>query len=108
MVIALFGCQKELKEKIDIKQDKKELFSYEDCYFDSTNEDILLDFSNLWEDKTLQGTIGDDNKRIQIRIQEVKKNIHTPKIYFIKGKSKVKSNICNFKWLYRNRESKVF
>lgn len=65
----------------------------QDCYVE--NRELLQnDFSNIWISKTYQGTIGDNNQRIEIRFVSVSKiNDST---YSVIGKSKVNSNICDF------------
>ena len=65
----------------------------QDCYIER-KELLQNDFSNIWIGKTYQGTIGDNNQRIEIRFVSVSKINDTT--YSVTGKSKVKSNICDF------------
>ncbi|MBR8537809.1 hypothetical protein KDU71_19715 [Carboxylicivirga sediminis] len=67
----------------------------QDCYEDKTIEYLRHDFSEIWLHKTFQGTIGDNNQRIQVRFTAITQlNDST---YQAIGKSKVHSNICDFK-----------
>ena len=76
---------------------------------------ISVDFSKLWyldsiyyEDSKQYhyrpepiGFIGNDYKRFQIHFNHVKKSESNPYEYAVNGKSKVKSNICNFNGLLK-------
>lgn len=65
----------------------------QDCYVE--NRELLQnDFSNIWINETYQGTIGENNQRIEIRFVSVSRISDT--IYSVTGKSKVNSNICDF------------
>jgi hypothetical protein len=66
----------------------------QDCYLE--DKDLLQnDFRNIWTDMTFQGTIGDNNQRIEIRFISISKM--SDSVYFVTGKTKVNSNICDFK-----------
>lgn len=67
--------------------------SGQDCYFES-NDVLQNDFSKIWIGGTFQGTIGENNQRIEIRFISVSKL--DGKTYSVIGKSKVNSNICDF------------
>jgi len=60
--------------------------------FDKTN------FSKVWlkHQDAVIGYIGDNYQRIHIHLISVIKNQHAENEYFVYGKSKVKSNVCDF------------
>ncbi len=70
----------------------------QECYI-VKNELLRNDFSNLWTGKTFQGTIGDNNQRIEIHFISASKQNDTT--YFVTGKSKVRNNICDFTGQFR-------
>jgi hypothetical protein len=57
-----------------------------------------FDYSALWikNDKEILGFIGDDYQRLELKFITIIKNVESPNKYYIYGKSKVKSNICQF------------
>ena len=71
------------------------LFS-QDCYTEATQENIKSDYCQLWIGRTFQGTIGDDNQRIEIRFIEISKDSESHFKYYVKGKSRVMNNVCDF------------
>jgi hypothetical protein len=66
----------------------------QECFIDSTKENIKFNYGNIWIDNTYQGTIGDNNQRIEIRFIKITKK--TNDTYLVIGKSKVNSKICDF------------
>lgn len=68
----------------------------QDCYTEATQENIKSDYCQLWHGRTFQGTIGDDNQRIEIRFIEISKDSESYFKYHVKGKSRVKNNVCDF------------
>lgn len=64
------------------------------------NKFLQYDFSKLWVEEKYHkfqvGFIGNNYQRIQIHYFSIIKNTENPKIYFVYGKSKVKTNICEF------------
>jgi len=73
------------------------ILSYgQDCYKEAPLENMKLDYFNLWSGYTFQGTIGDDNQRIELRFIEVSQNRTNPSQYFVQGKSRVHNNVCDF------------
>lgn len=71
------------------------------------NEEILdkvkgYDFSNILQfdkynfDLVIRGYIGSNYQRIQVHFISIIKNPDNPTQYFVYGKTKVKTNICNF------------
>lgn len=71
------------------------LFS-QDCYTEATQENIKSDYCQLWVGRTFQGTIGDDNQRIEIRFIQISKDSESHFKYHVKGKSRVMNNVCDF------------
>jgi len=63
------------------------------------NQLLKYDFSKIWICRNVDqnGVIGKNYQRIQIHIDTVYKNSYDDKTYIVKGKSKVKDNICSFK-----------
>jgi hypothetical protein len=57
-----------------------------------------FDFSTLWtkNDEAILGFIGDNYQRINVKYLAIIKNIKDPNIYYAYGKTKVKTNICQF------------
>ena len=57
-----------------------------------------FDFSEIWNDENYLtiGFIGNDFQRLDIKYISIKKDSENPELYHIKGKSKVKNNICDF------------
>ena len=71
-------------------------FSFgQDCYRLSSLENFAYDFDDVWNTLEFEGTIGQDNKRIQVYFERVEKT-DSPHKYLLKGKSKVGKNICDF------------
>jgi len=68
----------------------------QDCYTEATQENIKSDYCQLWQERTFQGTIGEDNQRIEIRFVEIAKDSESHFKYHVKGKSRVKNHVCNF------------
>jgi len=68
----------------------------QDCYTEATQENIKSDYSQLCLGRTYQGTIGNDNQRIEVRFIEIAKDSVSHSKYHVKGKSKVKNNVCDF------------
>ena len=68
----------------------------QDCYTEATGESIKSDYCQLWLGRTFQGTIGDDNQRIEIRFIEISKDSESHFKYHMKGKSRVLNNVCDF------------
>ncbi|WP_276380067.1 hypothetical protein [Flavobacterium sp. H4147] len=61
---------------------------------------VKYDFSNLWnksENNLVYGVIGDNYERILIKLISIKRNKDKRNEYFVSGKSRVKSNTCDFK-----------
>ena len=56
------------------------------------------DLSNLWmsSSEDILGFIGDNYQRLQLHYISIKKDTVNPNVYHVKGKSKVKNNICYF------------
>ncbi len=67
----------------------------QDCYSPSTTYS-KSDFSNLWLNKTFQGTIGNSNQRIEVRFLNIIQDANSKLKYRVSGKSKVNKNICDF------------
>ncbi len=58
---------------------------------------VKHDFSNLLDPETeILGFIGNEYRRIQIDFRSIKKSETTPNLYFIKGKTTVLKNTCDF------------
>lgn len=60
---------------------------------------VDYDFSILWnktENNIIYGVIGDNYQRILIKFISVKRNEKNKSEYIVRGKSNVKSNICDF------------
>lgn len=58
-----------------------------------------LDFSTLWnitENIQVYGVLGDNYQRILIKFTSIKRNEKNKTEYIVRGKSQVKSNICDF------------
>ncbi|WP_372639818.1 hypothetical protein [Ancylomarina sp.] len=68
----------------------------QDCYTEATQENIKSDYCQLWHGRTFQGTIGDDNQRIEIRFIEISRDSESHFKYHVKGKSRVLNNVCDF------------
>jgi len=68
----------------------------QDCYKEAPLENLKLNYCDLWLNLTFQGTIGDDNQRIELRFIEVFQDNEIPSEYFVKGKSRVHNNVCDF------------
>ena len=68
----------------------------QDCYIEATQENIKSDYCQLWFGRTFQGTIGDDNQRIEVRFIEISKDSKSHFKYHVKGKSRVMNNVCDF------------
>jgi hypothetical protein len=64
-----------------------------DFYTDIQKQDIT-DFILVSNDA--YGFLGDDYQRFYIHFSSVEKNLKNPYAYFVKGKTKVKENICAF------------
>ncbi len=65
----------------------------------SIDEFLEFDFSKLWletDEYFIFGIIGENHQRIQVKFISVEKNPKNPKEYLVKGKTKVKNNICDF------------
>lgn len=63
------------------------------------NDFQSYDFSSVFVNLNfyyVQGVIGDDFQRIQVKIISAEKDTKNPNIYHLKGKSKVKNNIVPF------------
>lgn len=57
------------------------------------------DFSDLWlktKETDIYGVIGEDNRRIRIKILTIIKNKNKPSEYLVRGKSNVEGNVCDF------------
>jgi|WetSurMetagenome_2_1015567.scaffolds.fasta_scaffold110544_2 hypothetical protein len=70
---------------------------------DLNNEELItrfnhFDFSELFmkNDTQILGFIGDNYQRIQIKYLSIIKKHENPNIYYVFGRSRVKSNICSF------------
>lgn len=68
----------------------------QDCYKEGSQDNLKLNYCQLWLDKTFQGTIDDDNQRIEIRFLEIFQNSDIPSQYLVEGKSRVHNNVCDF------------
>lgn len=57
-----------------------------------------FDFSTLWlnENYLIIGIIGNDYQRLDIKYLSITKDAKKPNVYHVKGKSKIKNNICEF------------
>jgi hypothetical protein len=57
-----------------------------------------FDFSSLFmmNDTQILGFIGDDFQRFEIKYLSIIKKNNNPNLYYVYGKSKVRSNICSF------------
>lgn len=92
-------CENFNPEQIDFS---KEYFDLQTKLYSKQSNEIKKalksDFSSIWltEESQQDGIIGLNYQRIQIHINKVSKTPN-PDIYLIEGKSKVKSNICDFK-----------
>lgn len=63
-----------------------------------------FDFSKIWnhsKSNTIYGIIGKNNQRLNIKLLSINKNKVNPNEYFIKGKSRVKKNICDFEGIIK-------
>lgn len=88
--------------------DMTALFAKEFCHTDILNGEkvksenvtkryLQYDFSDLWtQEKLTLGIIGDDYQRLYMKLLFVVKNENAPNEYLVYGRSKVKSNICDF------------
>ena len=55
------------------------------------------DFSNVWNSNNdVYGVIGDNYQRILIKFISIKRNEKNKTEYVVRGKSSVKSNVCDF------------
>ncbi len=72
------------------------LSQLENCYELAPPKYWEKDYHILWKNQRFEGVIGNDNQRIQMRVLSVEKDASQKGIYKIRGKSKVKNNICNF------------
>ncbi|RZL36616.1 MAG: hypothetical protein EOP00_29305, partial [Pedobacter sp.] len=64
-----------------------------------SSEFSKLDFSDIWlkaKETDVYGVIGQDNRRIRIKILKVTKSKTNPLQYLVRGKSNVKNNVCDF------------
>lgn len=61
------------------------------------------DFSNVWmkNQDAVIGFIGTDYQRIHIRLISITKNPYTENEYFVYGKSKTKSTVCDFQGKFK-------
>ena len=85
--------------KVDFSKEYLELQTKRHINFqDQLQQSLNYDFSSIWltNDDQQNGIIGFNYQRIQIHISKVSKDINTPDTYFVKGKSKVNNNICDF------------
>lgn len=73
----------------------------QDCYKEAPEKNMKLNYCDLWLDRTFQGTIGDDNQRIEIRFTEISQNPDIASQYMVEGKSRVHDNVCDFKGVMR-------
>ncbi|MBK7884415.1 MAG: hypothetical protein IPJ81_11975 [Chitinophagaceae bacterium] len=66
---------------------------------------LKYNFSLTWMDdidnEWVLGFIGDDYERLRIKLLSVTKDVKNPGTYFVRGKSKVKNNICDFKGTFQ-------
>lgn len=69
----------------------------QDCYKEGSQENLKLNYCQVWLDRTFQGTIEDDNQRIEIRFLEISQNPDISSQYMVEGKSRVHDNVCDFK-----------
>src|ERR1051326_7059910 len=63
------------------------------------NQILVYDLSSLWtktESAAIYGFIGVNCQRLQMKFLRVEKDPQFPTLYYVKGKSKVKDNTCNF------------
>ncbi len=63
------------------------------------NQYSKYDFSGLWtktDNNFVYGIIGNNYQRIFIKFIFIEKNLNSPNEYLVYGKSKVKTEICNF------------
>lgn len=62
------------------------------------NDLTTLDYSTIWlaEQDEIIGFIGDNYQRIRIRFLSVEQDKNNKTCYIVRGKSKVKDNICDF------------
>lgn len=57
------------------------------------------DFSKVWlktESRNIYGIIGENHQRIKVKLISITKSSQDDNEYFVKGKTKVKNNICDF------------
>lgn len=71
----------------------------QDCFKVAPEANMDLDYCNLWLNRTFQGTIGDDNQRIEVRFIEISQDNQNSSQYIVKGKSRVHDNVCDFEGL---------
>ena len=91
--------------KIITKKQEKTVFLNHFIYNELLKTNIIekyssYDFSNIWtqsENNIVFGIIGKNNQRLRIKLLSVNKSGSNPNKYLVKGKSKVKKNICDFK-----------
>jgi len=65
---------------------------------------LTEDFSELWtqtKNHQIKGMIGINHQRIRIALTSISKSTNTPGEYKVVGKSKVKTNICEFTGIIR-------
>jgi hypothetical protein len=86
------------------------IFGQKVCFTDIMSEEEIIpinkidhfvkyNFSNLWlktDNDLVYGIIGNEHQRILVKILKATKNPTNPREYFIKGKSSVKENVCDF------------
>src|ERR1051325_7563783 len=64
-----------------------------------TDQVLAYDLSGLWtktQSAAIYGFIGEYCQRLQMKFLRVEKDPQFPALYYVKGKSKVKDNICSF------------
>jgi len=92
-------------QQIDFSQDYWNFITNNIPSKNQLQQYLSYDCSSIWtapnshnadETPRQNGIIGSDYQRIQMYISEVSQSKDNPAVYFIKGKSKVKNNICDF------------
>ncbi|MFB6317968.1 hypothetical protein [Saccharicrinis sp. FJH54] len=82
---------------LDFKESKSELIDYDlaELFFHTPSSEIY-------------GVIGDNMQRIQIKWISINKDPNNPENYFVYGKTKVKSNICEFTGIIKIKTVRLY
>lgn len=78
---------------------------------DSKSELVDYDFSTLFlktESSSIYGIIGEKMQRIQIKWISINKDPKNPENYYVYGKTKVKSNVCEFTGIIKIKTIRLY